>query len=153
MKYLDDIADKLLEGTITPEEAEILSKNIKNYTNTKKPVSKNLYLEDVGNLIEIKDYNENILGYITYSIETNIFDSPYLILQDTKCFEKGKGHFSKMFNKLCDTAQKNRAEYIDLEVDKENENAQKIYEHLGFSKLPKDGFEDIDNMEKMRYFI
>lgn len=153
MKGLEDIADALLEGEITPEEAELLSKNKQNYTNNFKKTTNETYIENIGNMLEIKDEKENTLGYISYSIESNIFDTPYIILQDTKCFEKGNGHFRKMFNQLCEIAQRNKAEYIDLDVDKENKNARNIYEYMGFHYLPSDGFDNIENMEKMRYFV
>lgn len=153
MNNLEKIADALLEGKINPKEAELLSKNIKDYTNHSKKIKYETYIENIGNTLEIKDEDKSTLGYLVYSFESNIFDTPYMILQDTKCFEKGKGHFRKMFNQLCEIAQRNKAEYIDLEVDKENKNARDIYEYMGFHYLPADGFDNIENMEKMRYFV
>jgi hypothetical protein len=128
---LDEIADRLLSGEITNEEAGRLAKNIPS-----RPVEMNkpsLYKVIFGeDCLRLRNRNNNELGYINFYFGEDSLGQKYSCLNEARTFNPGNGHFSLLFDAFSNLCRRKDAEYISLEVDRANGDAISIYEHLGF---------------------
>ena len=151
---LDGIADRLLSGEITNEEAGRLAKNIPfDIVGTDLPSPHKIIFDE--DHIRLVDKNLNEKAYINFYFGEDALEQKYSCLHETVSFNPGNGHFSCLFGAFRDFCKTESAEYIVLEVDRANENAISIYEHLGFRETNSVDTvsENIDRLQMRNYLL
>jgi len=96
--------------------------------------SKNLFYKFDENSITLLDGEKNPLACLEFIVEENngiVFST----LQRTLSQKPLNGHFHLLFKKYEGVVLKKRAEFVQLEVDRDNINAIQVYEGLGFGEV------------------
>lgn len=127
----DEIGDRLLEGVITPDEAETLSRNAQRDV---LGISRDDYsvrvVEEEGEL-KVLDCLENCLAYAFISSRGSI-----LFIDWVQSYVEGQGYLEMLIDRAERIARKQRARAIMLEVDQTNERAYRAFSWNGFYEIP-----------------
>jgi len=136
METLEKLADKILAGEVTSEEAGDLIKKEKILffkENSKQKLPKNLLFVSGENSFTLIDKNTNEdIACLSFCEGMNRTDSSYSCLYNVNSFEENNGNFRYLFDRYEKLAKQKRYSHILLEVEETNQRAISIYEHLGF---------------------
>ena len=109
-------------------DIEILSNYYKKIFN----VSKNF--NEIANYIKIYEHNNQIIGFIDYSILYERAELNYIYISDDY---KKMGYATLLMKYMLDDLKSNNVSSITLEVNVNNNSALKLYQKMGFDIINK----------------
>jgi len=134
---LDDLATMLLDGHISPDEAQKMVAGKKVAPRQKEDsANPKVKIKSDGRMLLIEDDEHSLIGRLLYEMR-DMGGRSFLVVHEVEVMPEyeGRGYASALLKRAEQIALRNRLDALFLEVDRHNQRAIELFEGLGFKEV------------------